>query len=271
MRGAMGAGIVLAMVWAASAGAAELSKSTFAAGGAAGAQTGTIPLFEGEETEGAEHKSPRVAFLMSLAVPGLGEIYTGATKRAIAFMAVEALTWINYARWRSKGNDLKADFRRFADQYWDEVRYREWQEYNRSQGSPFKENETLPCKESDPGAGGCVKVDTQQYYEMIGKYDQFVFGWDDTRDEDFSTFNPNVRSPNREDYEDQRTESNKFLKRASIIIGLAVLNRVVSAFDASVHARSLSEGGSSRRFEVAFGAMDGVGRPAPSVTVKTRF
>ena len=271
MRRVMAVGIVLAMVWTASAGAAELSKAAFSAGGAGRAPRGTIALFEGEEAEGGEHKSPHVASLMSLAVPGLGEIYTGATKRAIAFMTVEALTWINYARWRSKGNDLKADFRRYADQYWDEARYREWQEYNRSQGSPFKENETLPCKDSDPNAEGCVKVDTQQYYEMIGKYDQFVFGWDDTRDEDFSTFNPNVRSSEREGYEDQRNESNKHLKRASIIIGLAVLNRVVSAFDASVHARSLREVGSPRRFEVSFAALDGVGRPAPSMTVKTQF
>jgi hypothetical protein len=232
---------------------------------------GTAPLFEGEETEGGEPKSPRVAFLMSLVVPGLGEIYTGAIKRAVGFMAVEAFTWISYAHWRSKGNDLKADFRQFADRYWDEGRYREWQAYNRSVGSPFKENETLPCKESDAGAGGCVKVDTQQYYEMIGKYDQFVFGWDDTRDDDFSTFNPNVRSALRVDYEDQRNESNKHLKRASIVIGLAVLNRVVSAFDASVHARSLGEGGSLRRFEVFFAPLDGMGRPAPSMTVKTQF
>ena len=184
-------------------------------------------------------RSPRLAFLMSLVVPGLGQLYAGgATKWAAGFLAVESFTWISHARWRSKGNDLKADFRRYADQHWDELRYREWQVYNLGQGSPFHETETLPCKDTDPDAASCEKVDTQQYYEMIGKYPQFVFGWDDVS-AGFSTDLAVMRdlSSRRQDYESQRNESNKHLKRASVVLGLAVVNRVVSAIHASVHSQ----------------------------------
>ena len=216
-------------------------------------------------------KSSKLAFLLSLAVPGLGEFYAGAKKRGAAFMAVEAFTWISYARWRSKGNDLKAEFRRFADQNWDETRYRQWQEYNRAHGSPYHETETLPCKEEDLDIAGCERVDTQQYYEMIGKYDQFVFGWSDVRDASFEVPNSQVQSGVREGYEDQRNESNKLLKRGSVVLGLAVLSRITSAIHASACTRSLNAEASPGRLSVGFSPMDARGRPAPAVALNARF
>ena len=196
-------------------------------------------------------KSPRLAFAMSLVVPGLGELYAGEPKRAAVFLGVEALTWFNYLRWRSKGNDLKAEFRTFADRNWDENRYREWQAYNQARGAPYIETETLPCKRA---LEGCHRVDTQQYYEMIGKYDQFVFGWRDVSNVGFETGNGNVDSNQRIDYENQRNESNKLLKRASVIVGLTVVNRIASSIHAALRVRSAQLSISPRpdRAEVAF-------------------
>ncbi|MDP6775679.1 MAG: hypothetical protein QGI83_02820 [Candidatus Latescibacteria bacterium] len=191
----------------------------------------------GADAKPSEQKSPRLAFLMSLVVPGLGELYAGgATKWAVGFLTVESFTWLSHARWRSKGNDLKTDFRRYADANWNEIRYREWQAYNAIH-KVFNETETLPCKDTDPNAPSCQKVDTQQYYEMIGKYPQFVFGWKDVQDVPFTMTNDQVDSAYRLDYESQRNQSNKHLKRASVILGLAVVNRIVSAIHASVHTQ----------------------------------
>ena len=189
-----------------------------------------------DEPVQTDRKSPKLAFAMSLMVPGLGELYAGEAKRAAVFFGIEALTWFNYLRWRSKGNDLKAKFRSFADGNWDETRYRAWQEYNRSKGSPYIETETLPCKRA---LEGCHTVDTQQYYEMIGKYDQFVFGWSDVHDAGFETGNGDVLSNQRIDYENRRNDSNKLLKRASVIVGLTVVNRIASSIHAASRARSL--------------------------------
>ena len=177
----------------------------------------------------AQDKSPKTAFFLSLLVPGLGELYSGAKWRAAGFMASEGLTWLAYYSWRNKGNDLKADFRLFADQHWDESRYRAWQAYNRAQpeSQQYYETETLPSKTGD----------TQQYYELIGKYAQFIYGWDDVT-VPFTTANMSVHSDLQQDYEGQRNHSNKYLKRASTIVGLAVLNRIASAIHASAYTRT---------------------------------
>ena len=58
-----------------------------------------------------EAKSPGKAFLLSLLLPGLGELYAGARYRAAGFMTAEAVTWVAYAHWRSKGTDLRDEFR----------------------------------------------------------------------------------------------------------------------------------------------------------------
>lgn len=184
----------------------------------------------------AQEKSPKTAFFLSLLVPGLGELYSGAKWRAAGFMASEGLTWLAYFSWRGKGNDLKADFRTYADQHWSESRYRAWQAYNQSlpQSEQYYETETLPAKDGD----------TQQYYELIGKYPQFIYGWDDVT-VPFSTDNLDLESPRQLDYEDQRNESNKYLKRASVITGLAVLNRIASAIHASAYVRTRSSSDAS--------------------------
>jgi hypothetical protein len=255
------------LIWAGSAWAADFTAPTSSR---SYTLDGTSTRFLQESADSGP-KSSKVAFLMSLVVPGLGEFYTGATKRAIAFVAVEALTWINYTRWRSKGNDLKAKFRAFADQHWNESRYRDWQVYNAAHGRPYNETETLPCKHTDPNAANCPKVDTQQYYEMIGKYDQFVYGWSDIRDVSFSIINDQVTSSIRLDYENQRNESNKFLKRASVILGLAVVNRIASAIHVSVHARSLNPEKASKRIWIEVTPLDSDGRPAAVAALNIRF
>lgn len=207
----------------------------------AGLRRQALPSYlQGEALRESSGKSGKVAALLSLALPGAGELYLGAPKRATIFLSVEAVTWLSYFRWRSKGNDLKADFRVYADQHWNETRYRDWQVYN-AVHHLFNETEHLPDK---------VTGDIQQYYEMIGKYDQFVFGWDDVQNIPFSVVNDQVASPLRTDYEGQRNDSNRFLKRASTIVGLSVLNRIGSAIHASLYAKSLESGSRAVRLWV---------------------
>ena len=175
----------------------------------------------------AGEKSPKTAFFLSMLAPGLGELYAGARWRGAGFLAAETLTWVAFFSWRGKGNDLKAEFRAYADQHWHESRYLAWETYNRSQPQPYFETHHMPSKTHD----------TQQYYELIGKYNQFVFGWDDVTIP-LTTDNANVLSPRRLDYENHRNESNKYLKRATQITGLAVVNRIASAIHAKAYTRA---------------------------------
>ena len=177
----------------------------------------------------APEKSPRKAFIRSLLIPGWGEYYSGAKYRAVGFFGVEALTWIAWSRWRSKGNDLEAEFRRFADQNWDESRYRQWQAYNASlpPSARYIETETLPTKQED----------IQQYYELVGKYAQFIYGWSDVASQPLGVDNQQVSSTIQQQYETMRNDSNKQLKRASVVIGVSVVNHLVSAIHASAYTR----------------------------------
>ncbi len=209
-------------------------------------------------TATAGEKSPKTAFFLSLLVPGLGELYSGAKWRAAGFMATETLTWTAYFSWRGKGNDLKADFRIFADQHWNPSRYEAWRVYNSGQPKPYYETEHLPTKTDD----------IQQYYELIGKYDQFVFGWSDVA-VPFTSNVPSVNSPLRENYETQRNESNKYLKRASVITGLAVLNRIVSAIHASAYVRTHQQSSIESPVWIDITPIDGYGRT--QVEFKARF
>ena len=59
-------------------------------------------------------KSKRKAILLSLAVPGLGQAYTGNWDRARIYFAMEALTWVGFTAFRVYGVWRSDDYRTFA-------------------------------------------------------------------------------------------------------------------------------------------------------------
>jgi hypothetical protein len=214
------------------------------------------------EPAGKVGRSSKLAFLMSLIVPGLGELYYGAEKRGIAFMAAEAGMWVTYASWNNRGSSIERDFRSFADLHWSEARYQNWD--RNTPESFYMRTERLPSKQ----------MDIQQYYELIGKYDQFVFGWDDGKDAqgrpvgtDYSIHPRNVTSANRLSYEVERNRSNRYFKRSSRILGLVVVNHLVSAIDASVHARDAKV----RLWVDADMIEDAASNPVPTMRLNVRF
>ncbi len=85
----------------------------------------------------------------------------------------------------------------------------------------------------------------QQYYEMIGKYHQFSWGWDDFRTDPENSiamtdkqitqrYNETGKlNPNRYYYETRRNASNDAYKRATTGATVAVINHLLSAADAA--------------------------------------
>jgi hypothetical protein len=76
-----------------------------------------------------------------------------------------------------------------------------------------------------------------EYYENIGKYNQFFSGWDDADPnnpdiKETKSGTPIARSPHRSKYLHMRAEANRFKQVASYAISAVMFNHVVSAVDA---------------------------------------
>ena len=206
-------------------------------------------------------KSSKRSFLLSALVPGLGQWYAGSKKRGLVFLGAEAALVGMWAAWKGKGNDLEEEFRAVADEHWDPLNYLAWRGSTISRNSSI--THALPCssevvevyipamqQSGSADFGGCAPSEIQQYYELIGKYDQYVAGWTDlVRNSTGNAVAPtevdsveNFHSERRLRYEDQRDESNRFLKRASTISGVILINHVLSAIDAARVARARAAG-----------------------------
>jgi hypothetical protein len=222
------------------------------------------PFGKKDGGSGAKPKSARKAFFLSLLIPGLGETYVGS-KRGIAFLGIEAIAWWMYFTNTNKGYDIEDNFRAFADKYWhynDEVdsdgnpldfNYWKWVDYkyikdNSIGPNDFEKIEVELEKNADisvhqlTGSNGQLDRN-QQYYEMIGKYPQFIYGWEDIDDlnqtirKQDGTINydesiKNIQSDLRDHYEDMRYDSNQKLKAGQHGIHIMIINRVLSAIDA---------------------------------------
>lgn len=203
-------------------------------------------------------KSPGRAFFLSAAVPGLGELWAGSKTRAAVFFGLEVLGLGLYSSWDSKGNDLEDEFRVRADSTYNPWNYLAWRDSRNSRFSSI--THALPCSSYVKASPSSVPVpdairdceagEKQQFYELIGKYDQFVSGWEDVYDPDTGNriestevdSAENFQSEIRLSYEVDRNESNKYLKRASNMLGLILVNHVISSIDAVRVARARNEG-----------------------------
>lgn len=188
---------------------------------------------------GSRRKRTIISVLCSAILPGLGELYLyretrdkGILARVPFFMAAEGYLWYGYAHNHSKGKDLKQDYMDYADAHWSLDRFLEqhpccagiggcvdWEEYNTECSGDYFFFLYTPRE-----------MDEEEYYENIGKYDAFVFGWDDWDSQ------PDNWTPHRTYYWSLRDESDKYLLRADRHIMLLIVNRVVSMLDAGLLA-----------------------------------
>lgn len=208
-------------------------------------------------------KSVPKAVFFSAAIPGGGQIYNGSRLKAIAFLAVEVAGLVSHFRFQNRGSDLEARFESDADRLWDEDSYWTWM----SEIEFRKTGREVKLDPNDPSDLKDLRVyermsfshflpeeKGQQYYENVGKYDQFVTGWQDFREqtlrdslalltmvdyssgfykgEDLTTI-----SEQRNAYVGLRRDANDNFKRATNMATLVIFNHIVSAFDAGLTAK----------------------------------
>jgi len=208
-------------------------------------------------------KSPLLGGAMSLIVPGSGELYSDRYVKSGIFFAVEVAALTAAIVYNNKGNTKTSEFQAYANQHWSAVDYATWinqnhDAYNSPDTPPFQAiyinpNTSLPSWqrvnfadintwESEPHSEGfsheLPSYNTQQYYELIGKYSQFKYGWDTyvapdgTRYGD-DGYNLSYIPQQMLNYAHNRGKANDYYYTAGLATILVVTNHVISALDAA--------------------------------------
>lgn len=189
------------------------------------------------ELPGGSHKNGGKALLLSAILPGAGQAYSGSWLKAAGFLAVEATGWYLYSSYSAKGDDIEKEYLAFAQAHWSEEQY--WLAIASMSGlTPGNIDALREWEHSNFSHGLHVDKD-QQYWEMIGKYNQFNYGWDDVyidtpRPVDkLAYLNEQEVSERRLHYVGRRDDSNTALRHATISASLVMINHLCSALDAT--------------------------------------
>ncbi len=196
-------------------------------------------------------KSPFLAAVLSLGVPGGGQFYNDDYVKSALFVALEATAIAVGIVYDNKGDDQTDFYKSYANQYWSVSQYAQWTLDNasriNSQVDPANYNvfnndgsvnwDQLNALESAIGrwySHRLAPYGDQQYYEMIGKYQQFNPGWEDFQDTEADPYNYGDPLTDRFlYYSDQRGKANDFYNIARwAVIGI-VTNHILSAVDAA--------------------------------------
>ena len=173
-----------------------------------------------EATQGLQpRKSPNEAFLYSLIVPGMGQLYTGA-KRGYVYMAAEVGLLTTYFILRNSASNTREDYRDVVRQHviFDGPgSFEDW--------DPIEDFEHATQYENWDHV-----YDSEETRKRTGKW-----YWDDARSfKDEADVDIEFDSPNRLKAFDLRQQANDTFQLARTVLGMAILNHVVSAVEARI-------------------------------------
>ena len=212
---------------------------------------------------------PARPMLYSLILPGLGQWHNKSPLWKIGlFSGVEAVSILSGMQWIKKADDIRVNYELFADDNWD---LKTWV-YNTlstpignyadvhingthkltlklsgslaEQFGTFVTSDSLEDNAHWVYSGEVTVLRDRDFYENIGKYDQFVGGWTDCYDQSnnqqwFEVYKDVgdsvetiITTPSKEDYVSKRAESNDYLNMAKFAISAMMFNHVISAMDA---------------------------------------
>jgi hypothetical protein len=147
------------------------------------------------------------AVLLSILVPGAGHYYLDHKGRGQLFIGAEVAAWFGFFAFRTYGSWKEDDYKKYAIQYagitgsgHDETFYRNMLFYD------SREEYNSSGRVINPGA---------QYYPNEPQYDWF---WES--------------SARRQQYRTIRNDSEVAYRKATFMLGLALLNRIVAGIDA---------------------------------------
>ncbi len=189
--------------------------------------------------------------ILSAIMPGLGEATMGY-RRGYAMMALDIASWIGVKHYHSLGGDKKAEYFAYADEHWSEDRL--------AAAFGGDENDfvgTFYYKDVHDYTGLSLWVsaedDRREYYENLGKWDQFVFGWDDFSDpRNFADMGPEYTSADLKDdprisehriaYRAMRKDANNQFDNRDRLVYMNMFTRIFSMFQVAYLSGVFSDG-----------------------------
>jgi len=209
---------------------------------------------------------PGKPLLMSLILPGAGQYYNRSPIwKTASFLGVEIGSIIAWNHFTNEADQRRKDFQDFADIHWSlENWYNNWQlAPPQSDNNELWQNFpallhlsgthdlTLIISEGDElikvssdsleKYGYSENIDVvrdRHFYENIGKYDQFVGGWDDAYDSWYAeskdvgdSIEIIIKTPYKQNYIDQRFKCNQMLSAAKYSITVLMFNHVISGIE----------------------------------------
>jgi hypothetical protein len=196
--------------------------------------------------------------LLSLLMPGLGEATTGH-KRGYVLMAADLLSWYGVKHYHDQGKERRQDYYDFLDAHWTEARLAGRFGTTDDPGTFFYDVTDY----QDLSLWVSREDDEREYYENAGKWDQFVFGWDDFSDPrgwsadwwhdtnpdwndwgdlDTSILKDSRVSANREIYRGMRRDSNASFDDRDKLVYLNIFTRLLSAVQVAWLQGAFSDG-----------------------------
>jgi hypothetical protein len=188
--------------------------------------------------EPARRVNPRKALMLSLLLPGLGELYSGHKGRATGFFISEGAIWANFAAWEIAGHLRKDNYIEQArlnagvgtdsesDDYWRLVGI-----YARSSGSgpdSYEDELRRDARNEFPGDPAAQDAWVAERLPTGNR----AWNW--------------TSASLQDDYRRTRQNSSRAFSRAKFSFALAILNRLASAIDTQILHRADTKAGHSR-------------------------
>jgi len=172
----------------------------------------TVNLLSGDETDSDKSSAPFKpkstikATILSILVPGTGQMYLGETGRGEVLLGVEVVSWIGFGVFRHAGSWKK-------DAYINYSVIHAGVDPNNKDDEFYKNVSFYDTRELYNESGRIINP-SGPYYSDDPTYD---WAWDNTT--------------NRESFRDMRNDSKSDYRKANFMIGVAVFNRILAVID----------------------------------------
>jgi len=216
---------------------------------------------------------PGKPLIMSLILPGSGQFYNKSPLwKTASFFGFEIATIVAWNYFQSEADKYKEAYQSYADQHWSLSNWvinsnsgqngtydgRAWSSFSALtklsgthhmnlivSGTLAEElgfnKVSSDSLDSNPEWGlsdDVIVVRDRHFYENIGKYDQFLGGWDDANSEWYweekdvgDSLEIIIKTPKKQDYIDQRYNANQMLSRVKYSVTALMFNHVVSGIE----------------------------------------